>query len=86
VRIGKEAVLGANVVLTASSKIIDVTGPEPIESKTPYISILPPKLCSMHLKQSKIEKSLFLFKILYIFRESGNTGYQRANYHIYGVP
>lgn len=31
VRIGKEAVLGANVVLTASSKIIDVTGPEPIE-------------------------------------------------------
>jgi len=33
VRIGKEAVLGANVVLTASSKIIDVTGPEPIEYK-----------------------------------------------------
>lgn len=31
VRIGKEAVLGANVVLTASSKIIDVTGPDPIE-------------------------------------------------------
>ncbi|MDB4285918.1 2,3,4,5-tetrahydropyridine-2,6-dicarboxylate N-succinyltransferase [bacterium] len=30
VRIGKEAVLGANVVLTASSKIIDVSGPEPI--------------------------------------------------------
>ena len=33
VRIGQEAVLGANVVLTASSKIIDVTGPEPVESK-----------------------------------------------------
>lgn len=33
VRIGKEAVLGANVTLTASSKIIDVTGPEPIEYK-----------------------------------------------------
>lgn len=33
VRVGKEAVLGANVVLTASSKIIDVTGPEPIEYK-----------------------------------------------------
>lgn len=31
VRIGKEAVLGANVVLTASSKIIDVTGSNPIE-------------------------------------------------------
>jgi len=34
VRIGKEAVLGANVVLTASSKIIDVTGPQPIEYKS----------------------------------------------------
>lgn len=31
VRIGKEAVLGANVTLTASSKIIDVTGSEPVE-------------------------------------------------------
>jgi 2,3,4,5-tetrahydropyridine-2-carboxylate N-succinyltransferase len=30
-RIGEEAVLGANVVITASTKIIDVTGPEPIE-------------------------------------------------------
>jgi 2,3,4,5-tetrahydropyridine-2-carboxylate N-succinyltransferase len=34
VRVGKEAVLGANVVLTASSKIIDVTGPEPVEYKS----------------------------------------------------
>ncbi|UXX78516.1 2,3,4,5-tetrahydropyridine-2,6-dicarboxylate N-succinyltransferase [Reichenbachiella carrageenanivorans] len=33
VRIGKEAVLGANVTLTASSKIIDVTGDEPVEYK-----------------------------------------------------
>jgi 2,3,4,5-tetrahydropyridine-2,6-dicarboxylate N-succinyltransferase len=33
IRVGKEAVLGANVVLTASSKIIDVTGNEPIEFK-----------------------------------------------------
>ncbi len=33
VRVGKEAVLGANVVLTASSKIIDVSGPEPVEYK-----------------------------------------------------
>ena len=33
VRIGKEAVLGANVTLTGSSKIIDVTGPEPVEYK-----------------------------------------------------
>ena len=33
VRVRKEAVLGANVVLTASTKIIDVTGPEPKEYK-----------------------------------------------------
>ena len=31
VRVGKEAVLGANVVLTKSTKIIDVTGDEPVE-------------------------------------------------------
>lgn len=31
VRVGKEAVLGANVVLTKSTKIIDVTGQNPIE-------------------------------------------------------
>ena len=31
VRIGKEAVLGANVVLTKSTKIIDVSGNKPIE-------------------------------------------------------
>ena len=30
--IGKEAVLGANVVITASTKIIDVTGDKPIET------------------------------------------------------
>ena len=33
IRVGKEAVLGANVVLTASTKIIDVTGEKPIEYK-----------------------------------------------------
>ncbi|MGM0650043.1 MAG: 2,3,4,5-tetrahydropyridine-2,6-dicarboxylate N-succinyltransferase, partial [Bacteroidota bacterium] len=33
VHVGKEAVLGANVVLTASTKIIDVTGNEPVEIK-----------------------------------------------------
>lgn len=33
VRIGKEAVLGANVALTGSSKIFDVTGDEPVEMK-----------------------------------------------------
>lgn len=30
VRVGREAVLGANVVLTKSTRIIDVTGPEPV--------------------------------------------------------
>lgn len=33
VRVGREAVLGANVVLTASSRIIDVSGAEPAEYK-----------------------------------------------------
>lgn len=33
VKVESEAVLGANVVLTASTKIIDVTGSEPIEYK-----------------------------------------------------
>lgn len=37
VRVEKEAVLGANVVLTKSTKIIDVTGSEPIE----YRGIVP---------------------------------------------
>jgi 2,3,4,5-tetrahydropyridine-2,6-dicarboxylate N-succinyltransferase len=39
VRVGKEAVLGANVVLTASSKIIDVTGASPVE----YRGFVPPR-------------------------------------------
>ncbi len=33
VHVESEAVLGANVVLTASTKIIDVSGPEPVEYK-----------------------------------------------------
>ncbi|MFW5700211.1 MAG: 2,3,4,5-tetrahydropyridine-2,6-dicarboxylate N-succinyltransferase [Cyclobacteriaceae bacterium] len=39
VKIGKEAVLGANVTLTGSSKIIDVTGNEPKE----YKGVVPPR-------------------------------------------
>ena len=39
VRIGKEAVLGANVTLTASTKIIDVTGKEPKN----YQGYIPPR-------------------------------------------
>ena len=39
VRVQKEAVLGANVVLTKSTRIIDVTGSQPIEHK----GIVPPR-------------------------------------------
>jgi 2,3,4,5-tetrahydropyridine-2-carboxylate N-succinyltransferase len=39
VRVQKEAVLGANVVLTQSTKIIDVSGPKPVE----YKGIVPPR-------------------------------------------
>jgi len=39
VRIGKEAVLGANVVITQSTKIIDVSGKEPVE----YKGYVPPR-------------------------------------------
>jgi 2,3,4,5-tetrahydropyridine-2-carboxylate N-succinyltransferase len=44
VRVGKEAVLGANVVLTASTKIIDVSGSSPIEykGKVPERSVVIP--------------------------------------------
>ena len=37
--VGAEAVLGANVVLTASTPIIDVTGSEPVE----YRGVVPPR-------------------------------------------
>ncbi|HUW06444.1 MAG TPA: 2,3,4,5-tetrahydropyridine-2,6-dicarboxylate N-succinyltransferase [Williamwhitmania sp.] len=39
VRVGKEAVLGANVVITGSTKIIDVSGEKPIE----YKGVVPPR-------------------------------------------
>ncbi len=39
VRIGEQAVLGANVVITGSTKIIDVTGSEPVE----YTGYVPPR-------------------------------------------
>ncbi len=39
VRIGQEAVLGANVTLTASTRIIDVTGDEPVT----YQGYVPPR-------------------------------------------
>ena len=37
--IGKESVLGAGVTITSSTKIIDVTGPEPVE----YKGYVPPR-------------------------------------------
>ncbi|MBK6965427.1 MAG: 2,3,4,5-tetrahydropyridine-2,6-dicarboxylate N-succinyltransferase [Bacteroidales bacterium] len=39
VRIGREAVLGANVVITQSTRIIDVSGTEPVE----YKGYIPPR-------------------------------------------
>jgi len=39
VRVGAEAVLGANVVLTASTPIVDVTGDEPVVSR----GVVPPR-------------------------------------------
>jgi 2,3,4,5-tetrahydropyridine-2,6-dicarboxylate N-succinyltransferase len=50
VRIEKEAVLGANVVLTQSTKIIDVSGPEPVEMK----GVIPPR--SVVIPGSSIKK------------------------------
>ena len=53
VRVEKEAVLGANVCLTASTKIIDVTGPEPIEYKgfVPARSVVIPGSYTKNLKR-----------------------------------
>lgn len=44
VRVEKEAVLGANVVLTQSTHIIDVTGPEPVvhKGRVPARSVVVP--------------------------------------------
>lgn len=39
VHIGREAVLGANVVLTGSTRIVDVSGPAPVE----YKGFVPPR-------------------------------------------
>ena len=44
VRVEREAVLGANVVITASTPVIDVTGPEPVEhrGRVPARSVVVP--------------------------------------------
>jgi 2,3,4,5-tetrahydropyridine-2-carboxylate N-succinyltransferase len=48
--------LGANVVLTASTKIIDVTGPEPIEIKgrVPARSVVIPGSYTNNILQENI--------------------------------
>ena len=50
VRVGKEAVLGANVVLTMSTKVIDITGAEPKEYKgyVPERSVVIPGSYTRH--------------------------------------
>lgn len=55
VRVEKEAVLGANVVLTASTKIIDVTGDAPVEMKgrVPSRSVVIPGSYSKEFKAGK---------------------------------
>ena len=71
VRIEKEAVLGANVVLTMSTKIIDVTGPVPIETKgvVPARSVVIPgsytnneKLNYLKLKHPFLQQDHLLLK------------------------
>jgi len=50
VHVAKEAVLGANVVLTKSTKIIDVTGEEPVETRgyVPERSVVIPGSYTRH--------------------------------------
>jgi len=62
VRVGKEAVLGANVVLTASTKIIDVTGNEPKELKgyVPERSVVIPGSYTKHFPAGDYQVSCAL--------------------------
>ncbi|MEN8799982.1 MAG: 2,3,4,5-tetrahydropyridine-2,6-dicarboxylate N-succinyltransferase [Flavobacteriaceae bacterium] len=62
VRVEKEAVLGANVVLTASTKIIDVTGESPIELKgrVPARSVVIPGSYTKVFKAGKYQVSCAL--------------------------
>ena len=57
VRIGKEAVLGANVVLTQSTKIIDVTGTEPKELRAyvPERSVVIPGSYTKHFPAGEFQ-------------------------------
>ena len=57
VHVEKEAVLGANVVLTASTKIIDVTGSEPVEIKgrVPARSVVIPGSYTKHFPAGEFQ-------------------------------
>lgn len=57
VRVGKEAVLGANVVLTQSTKIIDVTGFSPVETKgyVPERSVVIPGSYTKHFPAGEFQ-------------------------------
>jgi len=62
VRLGKEAVLGANVVLTQSTKIIDVSGIEPVEYKAyvPPRSVVIPGTYTKHFPAGDFQVSCAL--------------------------
>lgn len=62
VRVETEAVLGANVVLTASTKIIDVTGDKPIEMKgvVPARSVVIPGSYTKHFAAGEYQVSCAL--------------------------
>jgi 2,3,4,5-tetrahydropyridine-2-carboxylate N-succinyltransferase len=57
VRVRKEAVLGANVVLTQSTKIVDVTGKEPIIyiGEVPERSVVIPGSFSKHFPAGEFQ-------------------------------
>ena len=60
VRVEKEAVLGANVVLTQSTKIIDVSGSEPVEYKgrVPARSVVIPGIIYEKISCRRIQREL----------------------------
>ena len=62
VRVGKEAVLGAGVVITNSTKIVDVSGKEPIESKgyVPDRSVVIPGSYTKHFPAGDYQVSCAL--------------------------
>ncbi|MHC1778537.1 MAG: 2,3,4,5-tetrahydropyridine-2,6-dicarboxylate N-succinyltransferase [Lentimicrobium sp.] len=62
VRIGHEAVLGANVVITQSTRIIDVSGNEPVEYKgyVPPRSVVIPGSCAKKFPAGEYQVSCAL--------------------------